>query len=168
MTISAAGIIDDIIRREGEVYTNNVADRGGPTRWGITQATLSQVLGRPAAEIDVQTLTEEAARGIYQTLYVRPFLLLAEIGDRLLGLLVDSAVQHGVKRTIGWLQTALGAAPDGIIGPGTLGLWTGADQGVVYRGILIRRIKFYASIIHDTPSQAQFANGWFTRVCEFI
>ena len=30
-------LIDDLIAREGD-YVNDPADRGGPTRWGITEA----------------------------------------------------------------------------------------------------------------------------------
>lgn len=37
-------MIDAIIRREGG-YVNHPADRGGPTRYGITMATLSEELG---------------------------------------------------------------------------------------------------------------------------
>ena len=32
-------IIDGIIRREGSTYTNDPADPGGPTKYGITLAT---------------------------------------------------------------------------------------------------------------------------------
>ena len=33
-------IIDDVLEAEGSKYTNDPADPGGPTRWGITLKTL--------------------------------------------------------------------------------------------------------------------------------
>lgn len=56
-------MIDDIIRREGE-YVDHPNDRGGPTKYGITQKTLSQYLGYAAVKSDVQNLDIEVARAI--------------------------------------------------------------------------------------------------------
>jgi lysozyme family protein len=113
------------------------------------------------------------ASEIYRRVYVTPFLTLEEIPPRLLGLLADSAVQHGVKRAISWLQVAIGAAGDGVLGPEALLRWrpyqaATRDVNEVYTAVLKLRIKFYAAIIHNDPAQATFANGWFNRVCEFI
>ena len=174
MSQSAAEIIDAILLREGSEYTNNPADKGGPTKWGITQATLSRYLQHPASETEVQTMTRDMACEIYQRLYVAPFTVLAAISPRLLGLLVDSAVQHGTVRAAAWLQEVIGATPqDGILGPASLERWRPyrlgtRDQDEAYKALLKTRIRFYAKIIHDNPTQATFANGWFARVCEFI
>ena len=35
-------IIEHIIQVEGHAYTNNPADRGGPTKYGITQRTFPE------------------------------------------------------------------------------------------------------------------------------
>lgn len=173
MALSAQMVIDAILVREGSEYTNNPDDKGGPTKWGITQKTLSQYLGRPATEDEVRNMTRDMAVEIYKALYINPFMYLPSMSPRLLGLLVDSAVQHGVKRAMGWLQSSIGADADGIVGPGTLQRWSPyangtRDVNAVYVEVLKTRIKFYAKIIHDNPSQATFANGWFARVCEFI
>lgn len=173
MAQSAAEIIDAILVREGSEYSNNPADAGGPTKWGVTLKTLSLYLGRQATEDEVRNMPRDMAVEIYKALYVNPFMYLPEMSPRLLGLLVDSAVQHGVKRAMGWLQSSIGADADGIIGPGTLQRWAPyanatRDVNDVYREVLRTRIRFYAKIIHDNPSQATFANGWFARAVEFI
>ena len=72
-----------------------------------------------------------------------------------------------------WLQTAIGAKPDGDAGPATMTAWVATSKApgyaeAVYRLVLKTRIKFYAAIIHNDPTQATFANGWFNRICEFI
>ena len=40
-------IIDEVISREGDIFTHHVADKGGPTKFGVTAKTLGvwRVLG---------------------------------------------------------------------------------------------------------------------------
>ena len=60
--MSIDALIDDILVREGG-FVNHPADRGGPTHYGITQATLSRWRQQPVTVQDVQALTlEEAAQ----------------------------------------------------------------------------------------------------------
>ena len=53
-------------------YVNHPSDRGGPTNRGVTQATLSGYLGRPATIDDVKNLDEQTARDIYKTKFFDP------------------------------------------------------------------------------------------------
>jgi lysozyme family protein len=65
-------MIHDVIRREGG-FVDHPADRGGPTKFGITQKTLSRALGRQATTEDVRRLTREIAAEIYRrTYYTNP------------------------------------------------------------------------------------------------
>lgn len=136
-------LLDDIIRREGG-YVDDPADLGGATKYGITQATLSGYLGKPASKYDVKNLTEELAREIYRANYAHPFDAYAQ-DPALYALLVDSAVQHGVQRVKGWLVAPVG-----------------------YAAVLRRRIEFYGEIITARPANARFAKGWMRRIGEFI
>ncbi|MGN6622051.1 MAG: glycosyl hydrolase 108 family protein, partial [Sphingomonas sp.] len=62
------GLIDAVIAREGD-YVANSADRGGPTRFGITQAVARQQ-GYPG---NMQALPRTQAVAIYRRLYwIRP------------------------------------------------------------------------------------------------
>lgn len=158
-------IIEDILRREGG-YVNHPADKGGPTNFGITQATLSSFRGCPVSVDDVKKMDKAEARLIYRTQYVDPFAFVT--GPKLRALVVDSAVNHGVSRATIWLQEALGVKPDGIVGPVTERAMIQAQSTVVYRVFLRRRIVFYGTIIKNNPSQAAFAEGWMRRVAEFI
>ena len=53
-------------------YVNHPNDKGGPTNRGVTQATLSEYLGRPATIDDVKNLDEQTARDIYKTKFFDP------------------------------------------------------------------------------------------------
>ena len=62
MTPAVEQMIDDVIRREGG-FVDHPHDRGGPTNFGITQATLSRHLGRPASVADVRRLSRATREG---------------------------------------------------------------------------------------------------------
>lgn len=141
-------IIEDILRREGSAYTNHPADLGGPTKYGITQATLSSVRGQPCSAEDVRNLQEQEARQIYHKQYVEPFLAYS---GEFLALLVDSAVQHGVQRTQDWLHLA-----------------HKDETRSLYAALFAIRMKFYGAIITSRPANAVFAKGWMIRLSEFI
>lgn len=169
MSVTAPQLIDDIIRREGSEYTDRPHDRGGPTKYGITLSTLATYRGHlSTTAADVEALTEADAREIYAHVYVAPFQQFAGMDDSLLGLLVDSGVQHGEGRAMQWLQTAIGAKPDGDPGAKTMQAWAVADKALIYKTILKTRIMFYAHIIHHDPTQVDNIDGWFSRVTEFI
>lgn len=57
------------LRWEGEKFTNDPRDPGGPTKWGVTQATLSLFLGRKASVREVANLSLETASEIYRKKY---------------------------------------------------------------------------------------------------
>ena len=106
-----------ILQSEGG-FVNNPDDPGGATNLGITIGTLSSWLGRPATVAEVQALTPQTVAPIY----------LANYWDRTacdtwgagLDLMVfDEAVNQGPGRAITTLQTAMGVAADGAVGPAT-------------------------------------------------
>lgn len=160
-------VISAILRREGG-YVNHPADRGGPTKYGITVATLAQWRGHPVDGADIAGLTEEEARRIYGALYItRPkFDLIAD--ERLRALVIDCGVNHGVGTAAKMLQRAAGVTDDGKVGPATLAAVNGADAGRLYLRVLAERIKFYGRIITNDPKQSAFAAGWMARAAEFL
>jgi lysozyme family protein len=160
-------IIDGILVREGG-YVDHPADKGGPTKFGITQATLAEWRGKPCSADDVRALTENEAREIYREQYiVRPGFLGIE-NEAVRALAVDSAVNHGVKPAVKLLQTAARVFPDGIFGPNTRDAVNRMTPSVLYRRLCAARVRLYGQIITKNPSQAVFAAGWSARVAEFI
>lgn len=160
-------MIDDILHREGG-YVDHAADKGGPTNFGITQKTLSAWLGRQATKGDVQALDEKTARAIYAKAYVQAPGFDQIKDDRLRALVVDSGVQHGPTTAAKWLQIAVGANPDGKIGPKTLAALNAAKTEAVYLAVLALRTEYYGRILVNDASQHVFALGWLRRIGEFI
>ncbi len=159
-------IIGDILIREGD-YVDHPADKGGPTRWGVTLDTLSEWRGKPVDHEDVRMLSQEEAKSIYRDRYiVKPGF--AELPDPLRGLVVDCAVNHGVTRAAQWLQKAAGIAADGIIGPASQSALAVCDTNILYRKVLATRIRFFGRIVTDNPKQAVFAAGWNARAASFV
>jgi lysozyme family protein len=160
-------IIDGILRREGG-FVDHPADKGGPTKYGITQAALAEWLGRPATVDDVKQLSEHEAREIYREQYiVRPGFLGID-NDAVRALAIDCAVNHGVKRAVQLLQEAARVFTDGIFGPNTKDAVNRMTAAVLYRRLCAARVRLYGQIITKNPSQAVFAAGWCNRVAEFI
>lgn len=178
--MSIESIIDHILQVEGSAYTNHPADRGGPTKWGITQRTLSRVLGYPAAPVDVQRLTEADARGIYRKLYVTEpgFDQVAAVTPDVGAELVDSGVNVGTGRASEWLQRALNAlnregrdyadlTVDGDVGPATLTALKAylSKRGAQGEIVLLRALNGYQTAHYLTLAerdrrQEAFVFGW--------
>ena len=161
-------VIDRVIEREGG-FVNDPDDRGGATKFGITRATLAWYRQREVTIREVEQLTLDEARAIYDRRYWTgprisriPYAALAE-------LVFDCAVNHGPRQAIRWLQAALGGvAVDGIIGAETLAALDRADLEAVRRDVLRRRIIFFGKLISSNPAQGKFAHGWLKRVAEFV
>ncbi len=162
-------IIDAILAREGgDRYTDLPADMGGPTKFGVTRATLSQWRGKPCWAEDVAGLTELEARAIYRNLFiVRP--RFDQITDpRLRVLVIDTGVNSGPTAAVSMLQRALGVADDGIFGPKTWAALAAAPAGRTFACMCAERVRFYGRLVTRRPGQAVFASGWANRVAEFI
>lgn len=148
-------------------YVNHPADRGGPTKYGITQATLADWRGQRVSADDVKLLTWQEASRIYRKHYWDA-VRADELPVGLDYLVFDMAINHGPKRAVMILQDALGVVPDGIFGPATLRAVHAIreDNAAVIREIeetAEKRELFYAGIIARNPSQAVFRDGWANR-----
>lgn len=169
-------LIQDVLEREGG-FVDHPADRGGPTNFGITQATLAAWYRRPVSPQDVEKLTRAEAAAIYRGRYYHD-PRIDKLPALIRPLLFDMAVNHGPGQAVIMLQQVLNAeggwpklAEDGKIGRITA---HAAEQAVsLLRSWLIialieRRRRFYLSIIADDPSQAVFEKGWLARLAWFV
>lgn len=106
---SIQSIIDNIIRVEGDRYTNHASDRGGPTKYGITLATLRQWRNRPTTALDVERLSEREARDIYANEYITGpgFHHIIPISEPIAYEVIEAGVLSGQATSARWMQTAL-------------------------------------------------------------
>ena len=160
-------IISAVLEREGG-YVNNPADRGGPTKFGITLATLSAWRRVPLTAYDVASLCAVEARDIYRQQYVAAPGYLGILDDELRALVVDSAVLHGIGRATRWLQAAVNVPADGILGPKSMAALDAADVRQVRANFTASRARSYGAILARDPTQVAFVGGWLNRLGEFI
>jgi lysozyme family protein len=171
---SIEAMIDDVIRREGG-FVDHPADRGGPTRFGITQKTLSRYLGRAAGKEEVRSLARDVAADIYRrAYYLEPRIDATPASIR--AFMFDSAVNHGPRRAIRLLQQVCNGAGfgdlavDGLLGPATrrqAGIAEDAMGPWLLAALAEERLMFYRQIVERDPSQQVFLKGWMNRLAEF-
>jgi len=97
-------ILDTVIGVEGG-YSNHPADRGGPTRWGVTEA----VARRFGYKGDMRDLPRERAVEIYlgDYVYTPGFDLIHAIAPAIGEELVEAGINFGPAVPSTWLQMAL-------------------------------------------------------------
>ena len=163
-------ILDDVLEREGG-YVRDPADRGGATKYGITQRTLAAWRGSPATADDVRQLAADEAREIYLRRYVvDPGF--DTLPDPLRSQVVDDGVLSGPRTAVRGLQRALrhlGAeiAIDGHLGPNTRALLGQYGPRAVHARLLQVRAERIGRIVQRDPTQARFLRGWLRRVTAF-
>lgn len=148
----AVSFVIDILEGGGKV----VSDTGGLTRWGISK--------NAHPELDIATLTREAAEDVYRRHYwnkVKADLLPAPIGL----CLFSCAVNMGARQAVLILQRVLGVRDDGILGPETLI----AVQGYRPQLELIARFcelwgRSYFELARTRPVYQKYLHGWSLRV----
>jgi lysozyme family protein len=74
----------------------------------------------------------------------------------------DFAINAGPGRAIKTMQKAIGATPDGVIGPKTMQALKDADQKDLIAKFSMEKELFYKAL----PTFATFGKGWMRRVAE--
>lgn len=171
-------LIDEVIVREGG-YSNHPADRGGPTRFGVTEAT-ARAHGYKG---DMKAYPRELAVEVYRDTYWKlpRFDQVAAVYPTIAAELFDTAVNMGPATAAKFLQRSLsllnrGAvdypdlAVDGLIGKGTIaGLKAyqakrgGAGELVLLKAIEGCQAARYLDLAEAKPSQEAFLYGWLAE-----
>lgn len=159
--------IGKILKRENG-YVNNPADRGGPTKYGITINALQVWRGHFCDAADIEALTEQEACSIYRHRYVQDSGIAPILDQRVFGFALDMVVLHGAGRAARLLQEAVGVEIDGWIGPKTIGRINRLPPDNVIIAATALRLRFIGEIINRDHSQAIFAAGWINRMTSFL
>lgn len=173
-------MIEATIGKEGG-YSDHPADRGGPTRWGITQA-VARANGYTGSMRD---LPREKAVAIYRDIYaIRPgFAAVAEISPAVGEELFDTGVNMGPGVPARWFQMALNGlndggklyadiAEDGAIGPATLAAFRAyrSARGAEADSVMLKALNClqgarYIDLARTRSANEAFLYGWLrTRV----
>lgn len=146
--------IKRVLEHEGG-FVDHPSDPGGATRYGITQKT-ARANGYTG---DMRQFPLDAAIAIYRKDYwdalrcdAMPWPVAFQV--------FDAGVNHGVSRSAQWLQTAVGTAADGKVGPQTIAAVLGANPAELVMRLTAIRLEFYAGL----NTFGTFGRGWVRRV----
>jgi len=155
-------------REGGAAYTVTPGDRGGPTKWGITLATLARVRKRPCTEDDVHALTAtEAVRIARQEFVTRP--RFDQVPDPLLReQLIDFGYVSGPERAIRWLQRVMGTPVTGVLDQGMVETLHQMPLRLVNNGLVAARLYMIDSMTDCHADQKRFEEGWENRALLFL
>lgn len=141
-----------LIGNEGG-YSNNLADPGGETMWGIT-ARVARSCGYPG---DMKDLPLDTAKAIARKFYWDPFQ--CDQFDPRIGFQVFDAAYNG-GHPAQWLQQAAGVTADGIIGAITIAAVRGADPVKIIARFLAYRLQYLGNL----STWPTFGHGWSSRI----
>lgn len=148
----------DLLGHEGG-YVDHPKDPGGATRWGVTErvARAAGYTGR------MQDFPVEEAKAIYRSQYWDA-VRADELPPVLRYAVFDAAVNSGDKQALKWLQRAVGATDDGVIGPRTLAAANAANADRLLRKMLGIRLRFMT----DLTTWPAFGKGWTRRIAAVL
>ncbi|HEY1753074.1 MAG TPA: glycosyl hydrolase 108 family protein [Caulobacteraceae bacterium] len=147
-----------VLQSEGG-FTDDPRDPGGATNLGVTLATLSGWLSRPATIAEVEALTPAAVAPLYRARYYNA----SHAADCPAGvdlMVFDEAVNQGVGRAVTSLQACAGVAADGRFGPQSRAAVAGADPRALIGALAASREALYRAL----PGFRTFGKGWLARV----
>lgn len=139
-------------------YVDDPHDRGGPTNYGVTQATLARWRGRPVTVEEVKALGRDEAEAIASANYWNKVQ-----GDRLppgLDVMVaDCAYNSGPGTAVELLQRLLGVTVDGHVGPETLAACLRHEAAALVEDYHHARLDH----LEGLDGWKRFGGGWSSR-----
>lgn len=143
-------MIDRVLGHEAG-YSNDPADPGGETKWGISK--------REYPRLDIAALTREQAIDIYRRDFWVP-LRADKLQDGVAYQLLDGAVNSGIGQSIRFLQRAVGVADDGVFGPASRAALEKTSETDCIMLFLAERLD-YMTRLKNWPNHGR---GWARRV----
>jgi len=168
-----------IIANEGEKFVDDPKDRGGATKYGISQKFLKSALSRfrivkngiITSDI-IKQLTYDQAATIYYWEFWQPSKLEQLTSQKITNYIFDCCVNHGLSNGIRMAQRAILATTprvpmidDGIIGNGTV-LAINAAPECLIAALRADRAAFMRAIVFDDIGQTSNLRGWLNRCYE--
>ena len=164
----AAAVVWVISNEGGSLFTDAPLDRGGPTKYGVTLATLSIARKRPCTASDVRLMGLAEAEEIYRAHYWSPLGLGGLVDAAVATASLDAAVLCGPEVAAKALQRAVGAEPDGCVGPLTLAAANAAVPAETLAAMVARLDAYLNGIVARSPSQGIWLAGWKKRIGRYV
>lgn len=153
-------------------FVDHPADKGGPTKFGITIGTLKSWRGSAVSSKDIKNLTLEEARQIYYEKYFVPNNLTYLSDKKIACVLFDQIINQGAsapsRRAVDTLrEMGLYDGADTRLTPEVCSKlealqWAGKSDEFLIR-YLVKSQQYYGDIVRRNPSQQVFLRGWINR-----
>jgi lysozyme family protein len=176
--INIDDLIDEVIGREGG-YSNHPADRGGATRWGVTEA----VARAHGYRGDMRSFPRAAAVEVYRRIYwIKPsFDEVAERAPDVAVELFDTGVNMGPGTATGFLKRTLNALNRGEVDYDDIGSTPIIDAATLAaldafmakrkpngEAILLKALEAlqgerYLRLAETRPANEAFLYGWLAN-----
>jgi len=163
--------------RKGKEYTNHPKDKGGPTKYGITE----KVARKEGYEGYMKDLPLDFAKIIYKKKYWNNWRLGEIVCQEIADQLFQAAVNQGVPLWKKYLQRTCNMlsiydvgtiAVDGVIGPITINALNTIilNHGYIALShvIYVKQDDRYDKIVERSPSQKWARKGWKNRTKAFL
>lgn len=158
-------------------YSNNPADRGGATKYGVTAATWAAYRAevRPLDRREVDQITLDDAKAVYAHGWWQPLGLDYIDDSRVSAEIFDTAVNCGARDAVEWAQRAVNVTCRGICAKvkvdGRMGPITRQAVNAVGRkrpSVLLRVMNIlqgahYVALAEGDTTQEAFLGGWLER-----
>lgn len=149
-------IVRTLAHEGGAKFTDDPVDRGGATKYGISQ------LAYP--DLDIANLNERKARDIYRRDYWGRIRGDEIHSQEVAELIFDTCVNMGVRTGSRLAQVAADIEPaDGIIGSGSLAGLNDCPEEAFAASYALVKVARYAHICNRDRSQVRFLLGWINR-----
>lgn len=149
-------IVKTLAHEGGAKFTDDPSDRGGATKYGISQTAYPT--------LDIRNLTEQQARDIYKRDYWDRIR-----GDEITSQAIaenffDASVNMGARTASRLAQVALVMdRVDGVIGTVSLAALNSVDEKFFLANFTIAKIARYAYICNKDRTQSKYLLGWINR-----
>jgi len=159
----ATDAINRVIYIEGG-FVNNPADKGGPTKYGITQAVYDKFIGRKSSIDEIKNMPIGNAVAIYKKNYWDKIR-----GDEINSYAVayaifDQAVNWGLDKAIKRTQRVLNEPETGTLTNAQLSLLNSVHEQAFIDSYLEFARQAYLLTVASNPAYEQFKDGWLNRV----
>lgn len=150
-------------------FSDRKADRGGPTKYGITRAFLADYRKVPVEKItrdDIYHLTLSEATNAYRAFW--DITKTESLPEAIRHIYFDVCINSGQQRAVKILQKASGAPVDGKLGPNTIACAKAMNPNMLLKAFVHQRIDFYERIVVNDPTQLANLKGWENRANWFL
>ena len=145
--------IQIVLKNEGG-YSNDPADPGGETNFGISKASYPNV--------DIRNLTVAEATAIYlQDYWLIGGIIDQSVADKLFDAYVN--MRHAAIKIA---QRIAGAVADGSYGPHTEAAINGMQSQTFLCAFRAGLAQHYRDIVAANPAEAKFLKDWLSRAAQ--